>query len=53
MLVIYLKADEVTKDPCLICSKRMGENVVCTIGGIAPEQRVYYPNGSICEGLEC
>lgn len=53
MLVIYLKADEVTKDPCSICSEKMGEKVVCTIGGFIPQQRVYYPNGSICEGLKC
>ena len=43
----YLKADEITKDPCSICSKRMGENVICTIGGIIPVTRTYYPNGSI------
>ena len=53
MLIIYLKADEVTRDPCSICSKRMGEKVVCIIGGIIPQQKVYYFNGTTCEGLRC
>ena len=43
----YLKADEVTKDPCSICAERMGEKVVCTIGGIIPISKLYYPNGTI------
>lgn len=33
MVLFYLKADEVTKDPCSVCAKRMGENVTCTLAG--------------------
>ena len=51
MLFFYLKAEEVTKDPCSICAKRMGENVICTTGGIIPLERVYYTDGSILNRL--
>jgi len=33
MVLFFLKADEVTKDPCSVCAKRMGENVTCTLAG--------------------
>lgn len=49
--LLYLKADEVTKDPCSICSKKMGKNVMCTQMEVEsfqiPAQRIYYPNGTI------
>jgi len=44
MLFFYLKADEITKDPCSICSKRMGEKVFCSTQSAV---KIYYPNGSI------
>ena len=47
MLFFYLKADEITKDPCSICSKYLGEKVVCTTGDFMPIQREYYPNNTI------
>lgn len=47
----YTKADEVTKDPCAICSERMGVNVVCTQmkpeGFLIPATRIYYANGTV------
>ena len=43
----YLKADEVTKDPCSICSERMGEEVTCYTSGMKPLKRTYYPDYSI------
>ncbi len=49
MVFYYLKADEVTKDPCSICSARFNENVICTMGGVIPLSRVYYPNGTIID----
>jgi len=49
MLFFYLKADEVTKDPCSICSKIMGENIICTTQSLMPITRTYYPNFSIEE----
>lgn len=45
----YLKADEVTKDPCRVCSERMGEKVVCTTGDVFKAVRTYYPNGSVVQ----
>ena len=47
MLLIYLKADEITKDPCSICAKNQGEKVVCTTGMSQLISRTYDPNGSI------
>ena len=47
MLFLYMKADEITKDPCSICAKRMGEKVRCTIQGFTPISRDYYPNFTI------
>lgn len=38
---------EVRKDPCLVCSERMGKEVVCTTGTIKQSQMIFYPNGSI------
>ena len=43
MVLIYLKADEVTNNPCQICAKKMGENVYCSIGN---QQRTFLPNFS-------
>ena len=51
MVFFYLKADEITKDPCSICAKRMGEEVACTTGNYIPVQRVYYPNGTIVDDV--
>lgn len=50
--LLYLKADEITKDPCSICAKRMGKDVLCTQltkGNLIPAQRYYFTNGSIYE----
>ncbi len=49
-VLFYLKADEVTKDPCSICSKKMGKEVVCTIQANEKHDsltRTYLVNGSI------
>jgi hypothetical protein len=50
--LLYLKADEVTKDPCSICAKQMGENIYCTISGVYPVTRTYTPDGNISDNLD-
>jgi len=46
----WIKTDEITKDPCSICSERMGEDVVCTTNTeFGPVRRFYYPNGTIVQ----
>lgn len=45
----YLKADEITKDPCNVCAKRFNKNVTCTLSGALPVQRTYLPNGTIVD----
>jgi len=51
MLLIFLKGEEISKDPCSICAKRMGDKVVCSIGeGGILLQKTYYPNNTIKEG---
>ena len=47
MVLFYLKADEVTKDPCSICAERMGEKVTCRTNEGAPITLEYYPNYTI------
>jgi len=47
MLLLYLKADEVTNDPCSICAKRLGEQVRCTTLDFEPIVNIYYPNYTI------
>lgn len=48
--LFYLKADEVTKNPCSICSEKMGEKVVCTQTETdylrIPARITFFPNGS-------
>jgi len=45
MVFLYLKADEITKDPCSICASYQSEKMVCTIeSGGRIMQRIYYPN---------
>jgi hypothetical protein len=39
----YIKADEVSKDPCRICSERMGDKVICYTSGAT---KTFYPNGT-------
>lgn len=48
MVLLYLKADEVTKNPCQICAKKIGEDILCTYskGGIV-QSIIFYPNYSI------
>lgn len=43
----WLKADEITKDPCSVCAERLGEKVICTTGDINPITRIYYANWTI------
>ncbi len=50
MFFLYMKADEITKDPCSICAEYMGEKVVCTTqDNFVPVNRIYHINGSIEE----
>jgi hypothetical protein len=46
MLFLYLKADEITKNPCSVCAKKMGETVKCTVmePGLESQTLVFYPN---------
>ena len=41
MVLIYLKADELTHNPCELCAEKVGENVYCTVGD---QQRTFFPN---------
>lgn len=49
MVVIFLKADEITRDPCSICAEKIGKNVNCYVGEL---QRTYFSNGSIFQKLK-
>jgi len=48
----YLKADEITKDPCLICAEYMGDKVICRVGTTYILERIYNPNGTITDNSQ-
>ncbi len=53
MVLFYLKSDEVTKDPCSVCAKKLNEDVICTAGSSGQiVQRVFYPNLTIKDFLK-
>jgi len=37
----------VRTDPCSICAKNMDKHIFCTIGGLNPMTRTYFPTGEI------
>jgi len=46
--LFYMKADEVTKDPCSVCANRIGEEVTCGVGNSGRIiKQTYYPNFTI------
>ena len=46
MLFFYLKADEITKHPCAICSAKVGTDIVCsTYDGSS--QMIFHPDFTI------
>lgn len=46
----YLKADEITKDPCSICSNRFDDTISCTTHeGVAPITKKWYPNWTVTD----
>ena len=48
MTFLYLKSEEITKDPCSICAGRMDSEVKCKIVNTNQElSRSYFPNGTI------
>lgn len=49
MVFFFMKAHEITTDPCTVCSERYSEAVVCTIGGTIPVSRNFYPNGTVVD----
>lgn len=52
--LFYLKADEVTKNPCSICANKLGKKVTCTNTEFKPFETpstiTFYPNFSISNG---
>ena len=46
MLLLFLKADEISKSPCSICAEKMGSEITCYSGTM---QRIYYQNYSVVD----
>ena len=44
MALIFFKADEITKNPCLICAKKLGENISCVTQSGLPVTRTFTPD---------
>jgi len=51
---LWVKADEITKNPCSICANRTDSTIVCTkfAFGSIPINKFYYPNGSIIDNRQ-
>ena len=49
LVFFYIKADEITKSPCSVCAKMMGEKVTCTMQGFIPISKSFYPNYTIVQ----
>jgi|SRR3990172_5487344 len=47
LIFLAIKTEEITKDPCSICSKRLGADIICYQTKGISERRRYYENGSI------
>jgi hypothetical protein len=47
MVLFYLKTDEVTKNPCQICAKQQGVNVICSIWDSSGRQQIFSPDFKI------
>lgn len=50
MLFLYLKADEVTKHPCQVCSNKMGEDILCYSLGSKPRSVTFTPEKDLYQG---
>lgn len=51
--LFYLKSDEVTKHPCNVCAKKLGDDVVCSYANPKTFEFgsiIFSPNGSIQDG---
>lgn len=46
MVFYYLKAEEITTDPCGVCARKYDYPVILQSKGTIPVTRVFYPNGS-------
>jgi hypothetical protein len=44
--LFWIKSDEITKDPCSICSEKLGEDFTCLNNDLVPIEKRYYQNGS-------
>lgn len=33
---LYFKAEEITKDPCNLCAKRLGKDITCNVAELNP-----------------
>ena len=53
LIFFFMKAEEVTKNPCNICAKKIGSDVTCFKNNINGENRVIFTqNNSIIYPLE-
>ncbi len=49
--LFFLKADEITKNPCSICAEKHGDEVLCTTSGLNPISISYLANGSVINSV--
>ena len=45
--ILFIKLEEITKDPCSICAKRLGNDISChAFNSFYIIEKVYYFNGT-------
>lgn len=45
MVFFFLKAEEITNNPCEVCAKKLNKDVYCSINGAGKIiSRTFYPN---------
>jgi len=49
---LFVKADEITRDPCSICAEKQNKNVYCTLQGGIPITKTYLTNGTSYDNSE-
>ena len=54
MGIIIWQGEHISHDPCGVCAKRMGDEVICTTGGEYGKMitRTFFPNYTIVDGIK-
>lgn len=49
MAILVWQGENIARNPCQICAKKMGDKVTCSIVGSVSQSRDFYPNFTIID----